>query len=180
MRLAPRPISTPARRAHVLLPPPRAVAPPTPSPGATSVAPFAVRPASATEFDAVAALRSSAYYEVRECVCVRVWRRLEKQQRGESSPDTGVFLILPHPPPTSLSQDQPGGGGRFADSYKRQFREQEAASLAARTAPRAGGAPPEAECLAAVDDSGGVLLGALDVRPPACAGGGHPAGVPMV
>ena len=187
------------------------------------------------------------------------------------------------PPPRSLSlslhqkkkktknekQDQPGGGGRFVESYKKQFREQEARSLRERVAPRrrrkkegglflskvgnGGGSgnggggggvfggvlgalvgraaeaetendssssaelflPPECECLAAVEvaeeeeeegeeeeeegersSSGGenappspstsslstpsssVVLGALDLRPPRSAGGGHPAGVP--
>lgn len=75
---------------------------------------------------------------------------------------------LPNP------QDQPGGGGRFAASYKKQFREQEARSLAARTA----GCPPECACLVALDASTSAVLGALDVRPPASAGGLHPRGVP--
>jgi len=57
----------------------------------------------------------------------------------------------------------------------KQFREQEARSLASRTA----GAPPECATLAAVAVDGAVL-GALDVRPPASAGGAHPVGVPKV
>ncbi len=92
------------------------------------------------------------------------------------------------------TQDQPGGGGRFAASYKKQFREQEARSLAARTAPGPGGGPPECACLVALQGGGGgggggeggeastsssVVLGALDVRPPASAGGAHPKGVPV-
>ena len=191
-----------------------------------------------------------------------------------SPPRPSLSLSLSSP---NRKQDQPGGGGRFVESYKKQFREQEARSLRERVAPRrrkkegflkvggAGGGgsgsggggggvfggvlgvlvgratsgaadavadssegpekdsgsaelflPPECECLAAVEvaeeeeeeveeadegeRSGGVggggdgesasppspsssstssvVLGALDLRPPRSAGGGHPAGVP--
>lgn len=184
------------------------------------------------------------------------------------SPLTPVSLPSSPPPSTNSlkKQDQPGGGGRFVESYKKQFREQEARSLRDRVAPRrkrkeggvfgkggggngsdgSGGGggvfggvlgvlvgratgdsssasnspskekgdaelflPPECECLAAVEvpeegeeegevgerndddkentssspssscSSSSVVLGALDIRPPFSAGGGHPAGVPL-
>lgn len=65
---------------------------------------------------------------------------------------------------------------RFVDSFKRQFVDQESASLALRTAPTPAG-PPLCDCLVAIAEDG-ILVGCTDLRLPAAATGEHPVGVP--
>lgn len=66
--------------------------------------------------------------------------------------------------PSTVQQEQPHS--RFVDSFKKQFREQEARLLheRARQPPSAGAA--ERVCLVAVDTGVGGFLGCLDVRSP--------------
>lgn len=63
-------------------------------------------------------------------------------------------------------QEQPSS--RFIDSFKKQFREQEARLLRERTRQPASGGPPQRICLVAVDTGAGAgqVLGSLDIRPP--------------
>eukprot|EP00884_Botryococcus_braunii_P003917 jgi/Botrbrau1/13526/Bobra.0347s0010.2 len=75
-------------------------------------------------------------------------------------------------------EDQPPV--RYIDSFKKTFREQETRSLMLRTSPGTAGVP-ECVCLVAVEEADGQerVLGSLDMRPPASAGGRQPVGVPQ-
>ena len=68
---------------------------------------------------------------------------------------------------------------RFTQSFKKGFASQEYRSLRRRVEAPLGGLP-EAVCLVAVPPDGGGVVGTLDLRPPACAAGSHPKGVPKV
>ena len=68
---------------------------------------------------------------------------------------------------------------RFTQSFKKGFASQEYRSLRRRVEAPLGGLP-EAVCLVAVPPDGDGVVGTLDLRPPACAAGSHPKGVPKV
>ena len=63
-----------------------------------------------------------------------------------------------------LAQELPHS--RFVDSFKKQFREQEARLLRERARQPLGRGAAERVCLIAVDTDVGGLLGCLDVRSP--------------
>lgn len=70
-----------------------------------------------------------------------------------------------------------GDRSRFVQSYKRQFADQEVASLKERTARGVSSGAPACDCLVAIDAAGNVL-GCIDIRLPASRTGKHPTGVP--
>ena len=70
-------------------------------------------------------------------------------------------------------------GSRFTQNFKKGFASQEYRGLLSRTEAPLGGLP-EAVCLVAVSPDSDEVVGTLDLRPPACAGGRHPKGVPKV
>ena len=70
-------------------------------------------------------------------------------------------------------------GSRFTQNFKKGFASQEYRSLLRRVEAPVGGLP-EAVCLVAVPSDCGDVVGSLDLRPPACAAGSHPKGVPKV
>ena len=66
--------------------------------------------------------------------------------------------------PSTMQQAQPHS--RFVDSFKKQFREQEARLLRERARQPPGAGAAERTCLVAVDTADGNFLGCLDVRLP--------------
>lgn len=67
---------------------------------------------------------------------------------------------------------------RFADSFKRQFASQEVDSLQHRTVPRGGGRAQQCDCLVAVSQETGLVVGCIDIRVPQAATGLAASGVP--
>lgn len=72
--------------------------------------------------------------------------------------------------------------GRFTESFKRQFAEQELSSLMVRTSntlrPLGPGSRQPCLCLVAVEAASGDVVGCVDVRPPKQVTGCLPKGVP--